>query len=134
MKLISLGILSVYGAAALHASTLPPEWEKAMEDYCALPSKLVPVLEQVTDTKTADQAAPKLHALLKDVYGVCTELQNIKALSKEQATEVKTRYEKQMREEWAKVFKQIFRLQKAQCFQSSLFNQQFQLLVMMLEQ
>lgn len=134
MKLLSLGILSVCSTAALHASTLPPEWEKAIEDYCALPAKLVPVLEQVSDTKTADEAAPKLQALLKDVYVVCTELQNIKALSKAQEAEVKNRFEKQMREEWAKVFRQIFRLQNAQCFQSSLFNQQFQLLGMMLEQ
>lgn len=135
MKLtITSAILSLCALPALHASTLPPEWEQAMVSYCELPAKLVPVLEQVTDTRTADEAAPKLHALLKDVYGVCTALQGIKSLSEAQAAEVRSRFEKQMREEWGKVFSQIYRLQQAQCFQSSRFNQQFQLLGMMLDQ
>ncbi len=134
MKLLIPGVLSLCAVQILHASTLPPEWDTALERYCELPAKLVPVLEQFTDTKTADEAAPKLNALLREVYDVCTALQTIKSLSEAQAADVKARYEKRMREEWGKVFSQIFRLQQAQCFQSSLFNQQFQLLGMMLDQ
>lgn len=121
-------------APIVAASNLPSEWEKAFDEYCKLPSKIVPVLEQVKDRKTADEAAPKIRSLLQDVYNVCNAIRSIRQISEQQSTEIRNRYEQTMRNEWGKVYQHIFRLQQEQCFESLSFNKEFQLFCLMLEQ
>ena len=50
------------------AEQLSPEIEEAMESFCALPAKLLPVLSSVTDKATADAAAEPLYRELSGVY------------------------------------------------------------------
>ena len=116
------------------AEQLSPEIEEAMESFCALPAKLLPVLSSVTDKATADAAAEPLYRELSGVYEVCDAMRGIRQLTPEQSALVRKRYEMRMRTEWGKLYEQIFRLQRAQCYYSTAFNKQFQTLSMMLEQ
>lgn len=121
-------------ASLCSANSLPPEIEGAMEGFCALPSKLLPVLSSVKDKASADAAAEPLYRELSEVYKVCDAMRSIRQLSTEQSALVRARYEMRMRTEWGKLYEQIFRLQREQCYYSTAFNKQFQTLIMMLEQ
>lgn len=113
---------------------IPANIDKAFADYVALPNALLPILEEVKDKATADTAAEKLYAELPKIYDARNELQKIAALPPSIATEVKQKYEKDMRTRWGLVYNHIFRLQKVRCYDSLPFFKQFHTLCMMLEQ
>mgnify|MGYP003321761260 CR=1 FL=1 len=112
---------------------LPPAVEQAFERYMAIPAALLPVLEKVKDKATADAAAPQLQEALAAVYDARDALKEIKELSEADAAEVKARYEKRMREEWGRLYREIFRLQQAKCYNSEEFFKLFSYMCLMLE-
>lgn len=67
------------------------------------------------------------------IYDARNELQDIKQLSEADAAEVKERFEKPMREEWGKLYREIFRLQQAKCYESEEFFKLFNYMCLMLE-
>lgn len=136
----SLGAAALFFGAAVPLAAqetscpLTADETAAFEQYIALPALLAPVLESATDTASADAAAPRLHEQLDAVYNAREALHGISKLSPEQLSYVQTRYARRMREEWARVYDAIFRIQKAQCYHSVPFTKEFGNLNMMLAQ
>ena len=92
----------------------------------------MPILESVTDRESADAAAPRLNAVLPRVYDARTELTAISSLPPQVRREVLQKYEQSMRENWGKLYEQLFRLQQARCYNSLAFFRQFHALCAML--
>ena len=111
---------------------IPQQIDSAFAHYSALPSTLVPILESVTDRESADAAAPRLNAVLPRVYDARTELSTINSLPPQVRREVLQKYEQSMRENWGKLYEQLFRLQQARCYNSLAFFRQFHALCAML--
>ncbi len=146
MKNASLSlILAIMGAAApmlpqvlcaaepaAAVSTLPAEMVQAFEAYIALPDTLEPALLAAQDKASADAAAPQLRQALEKLYDTRTQMQAVKTLTPEQSQEVQQRYALPMRRQWGRVYAQVFRLQKAQCYGSAAFAENFRLMCMML--
>lgn len=113
-------------------AAIPADIDRAFTTYTSIPETLVPVLEKVTSRESAESAAPELRVELINLYKNRAELENIQSLSPAVKTEVLKKYEMDMRRSWGKVYEQIFRLQKAQCYGSVNFYREFQTLCMML--
>lgn len=107
--------------------------EQLFENYISLATELAPVLESATDKQSAENAAAPLYNLLPKVYDMRTALQNIENLTPEEATELQQKYANRMQTEWGKVYEHIFRIEKANCYQSLAFFKQFRALCMMLK-
>lgn len=122
-------------AAVLLARTyaLEPAVEQAFERYMAIPSAVLPVLQKVKDKASADTAAAELKQAMATIYDARNALQDIKQLSESDAAEVKARYEKPMREEWGRLYREIFRLQQVKCYESQEFLNLFSYMCLMLE-
>lgn len=118
---------------AVQATALEPAVQQAFERYMAIPPAVLPVLQGVKDKATADAAAPKLKEALATVYDARDALKGIKQLSEADAAEVKERYEKPMREEWGKLYQEIYRLQQVKCYNSEEFFKLFSYMCLMLE-
>ena len=118
---------------AVQAAALEPAVQQAFERYMAVPAAVLPVLQGVKDKATADAAAPKLKEAMATVYDAREALKDIKQLSDADAAEVKARYEKPMREEWGKLYREIFRLQQVKCYNSEEFFKLFSYMCLMLE-
>lgn len=118
---------------AVQATALEPAVQQAFERYMAIPPAVLPVLQGVKDKATADAAAPKLKEALATVYDARDALKDIKQLSEADAAEVKERYEKPMREEWGKLYQEIYRLQQVKCYNSEEFFKLFSYMCLMLE-
>lgn len=138
LNTVLFGAALVLGAVPLSVSAaqppLPAEVKTAFDAYCALPGKLLPVLESVQDKASADAAAPKLHAALDDIYTAREAMQKVSRLTPEQNAAVQQQYAPQMRQEWGRVYEQIFRLRKAQCFGSIAFVNEFGYMNLLLAQ
>ncbi|MDO5472007.1 MAG: hypothetical protein Q4F35_01605 [Akkermansia sp.] len=115
-------------------AAIPQNIDQAFERFTALPNTLVPILEKAKDRQSADAAAKELNDALPLIYDARTEFMNIQSLSPEVSAEVLMKYEKNMRRNWGKVYENIFRLQKARCYDSIAFFKEFQTLCAMLEQ
>ncbi len=118
---------------AVQATALEPAVQQAFERYLAIPPAVLPVLQGVKDKATADAAVPKLKEALATVYDARDALKDIKQLSEADAAEVKERYEKPMREEWGKLYQEIYRLQQVKCYNSEEFFKLFSYMCLMLE-
>ncbi len=116
----------------LAQAAIPPDIDRAFSHYTQLAADLAPVLEKATDRQSADQAAPELANLLLKVCDARTELAGIQDLPPEISAEVVHKYEATMRRNWGKVYEQIFRLQKNNCYNSAAFSRNFRLLCMIL--
>lgn len=121
-------------AAPESAPGLSPAATEAFERFISVTEALEPVLAGVTDKATADAAAPKLHEQLTSVYQAREALKNVVSLSEAEQRQVEQSYARRMREDWARVYAHMFRLQKEQCYHSSAFTQEFGNLNMMLAQ
>ncbi len=117
----------------VEAQSIPPLVDEAFAGYAGLPAKLVPILAEAQDKASADAAAPRLLEALPAVYDARSALHRIPSLGKEETELVQQKYETRLRQEWGKLFEQIYRLQKAQCYGSIPFFKQFQTLCLMLE-
>ncbi len=111
---------------------IPREIDSAFAHFTTLPNTLVPILESVTDQESADAAAPQLNAVLPQVYDARTELTAINSLPPQVRREVLQKYEQAMRENWGKLYEQLFRLQQVRCYNSLAFFRQFHALCAML--
>lgn len=120
--------------AAPAEQPLSPELSKVFEEYVALPSALVPILESVQDYDSAEAAAPKLHEQLDRIYRAQESMSAITSLSAAESAAVQARYAAPMRREWGRVFEQIFRLRRTQCYHAPAFTSEFGYMNMMLAQ
>lgn len=130
-KLMLMGVCSLLNPLA---AALPPAMSEAFEAYIALPDALAPILSSVQDRETADTAAAPLHQQLSTIHRAGEQLQRIGELSAEEKRELEQRYARRMREQWARVYAEIFRLQKVQCYSSPAFIKEFGIMTMMLSQ
>lgn len=112
---------------------LPASVSEAFGTYIALPGKLVPHLQKAQDTESANAAAPGLRRALSAVYEAREQLHNMPRLTSRQNQIVRQVYSRRMREEWARMYAEISRLQQARCYQSADFAEVFHLLCMMIE-
>ena len=119
---------------AMVQAAIPTDIDKAFAAYTQLPEQLLPVLQNVKDKESADKSADALNAVLPQLFDLRTELTKITTLSPEVSAEVVRKYSNAMRQNWGKVYEEIFRLQKQRCYNSLSFFKQFQVLCMMLDQ
>lgn len=137
-RTLLLGAALFGGAVPLSVAAaepeLPSEVKEAFDAYAALPAELLPILESVQDKASADAAAPKLHAALDKIYVTREAMQKVSALTPQQSALVQQRYAQKMRQDWGRVYAEIFRLRKAQCFGSIAFVNEFGYMNLMLAQ
>lgn len=119
-------------ATPLHAQITDQQLIKAFDAYTAMPDVLEPILKSVTDTQSADAAAPRLQSALEQLYDTRSALQGIKELTPQQEQLILTRYERPMREKWGRVYAEVFRLQNKKCFNSPAFTRLFRIMNLML--
>ena len=135
MRSLCLAVL-LFSPALLHTATaavLPAAVADAFDSYTQLPGILVPQLQKVQDTPSADAAAEPLKNTLTQVYEVREKLHKMPRLTPSQNQQVRLQYENKMRKEWARMYAEISRLQNARCYQSARFAEVFRLMCMMIE-
>lgn len=115
-------------------AAIPSDLQQTFENYIALAREIEPILAGATDKQTADDSALALYDILPKVYEARTVLQKIENLTPELQAELVEKYGKTMQTEWGKVYEQIFRLEKVNCYHSLSFFKQFRALCMMLQQ
>ena len=128
-----LGLLASPMVMATTTTSLPAAIENAFSTYTDLPSVLVPVLQQATDKASADNAAKELEKKLPAIYEARQKIRGIPQLTEEQNQQVQLQYGQRMREEWAKMYYEIVRIQRNRCFYSSEMGRVFRLMCMMIE-
>ena len=135
MRSLCLAVL-LFSSTLLHTATaavLPAAVADAFDSYTQLPGILVPQLQKVQDTPSADAAAEPLKNALPQVYEVREKLHKMPRLTPSQNQQVRLQYENKMRKEWARMYAEISRLQNARCYQSARFAEVFRLMCMMIE-
>lgn len=121
-------------AAPLSAQdSLPSHITNLFDSYVKLPDSLVPVLRSVNDKDGATAAAPKLRAELEKLYAIRESLRKVSSLTPRQNELVRNRYEQAMREQWGKVYTEMFRLQREKCYGSAEFTRLYRIMCMMLD-
>lgn len=121
-------------AAPLAAQeSLPSHITNLFDSYVKLPDSLVPVLRSVNDKDGATAAAPKLRAELEKLYAIRESLRKVSSLTPRQNELVRNRYEQAMREQWGKVYTEMFRLQREKCYGSAEFTRLYRIMCMMLD-
>ena len=121
-------------AAPLAAQeSLPSHITNLFDSYVKLPDSLVPVLRNVNDKDGATAAAPKLRAELEKLYAIRESLRKVSSLTPRQNELVRNRYEQAMREQWGKVYTEMFRLQREKCYGSAEFTRLYRIMCMMLD-
>lgn len=104
---------------------ITPAYETAMNEYITFADSLLPVLVSVKDTATADAAAPSLSAMLPTLIEMRGKINNLPPLQGSDKVELERRFALKIRTQWGDVFREIFRLQSAQCFNSASFRDVF---------
>ncbi len=130
---IPLLALAAVPAALAQQAGIPASVDAAFDRYTRLPDMLVPILESVEDKASADKAADALFAALPELYEARSGLEQIASLDAAETAAVEKKYGLEMRRNWGKLFQEIYRLQRAQCYGSVPFLKQFQTMCMMLE-
>lgn len=121
-------------AAPLSAQeSLPSHITHLFDSYVKLPESLVPVLRSVNDKSGATAAAPRLRAELEKLYAIRESLKKVSSLTPQQNELVRNRYEQAMREQWGKVYSEIFRLRREKCYGSAEFTRLYRIMCMMLD-
>lgn len=128
---VSSVLLSAAPLAAQEA--LPSHITNLFDSYVKLPDSLVPVLRSVNDKDGATAAAPKLRAELEKLYAIRESLRKVSSLTPRQNELVRNRYEQAMREQWGKVYTEMFRLQREKCYGSAEFTRLYRIMCMMLD-
>lgn len=115
-------------------AAIPADIDNVFKSYIQLAKEIEPVLAAAVDQKSADNATQALYDLLPKTYEARTALLKIESLPADVQAELIQKYGKTMQVEWGKVYEQIFRLEKANCYHSLSFFKQFRALCMMLQQ
>lgn len=118
--------------AAAQEQALPPHITAIFDAYTALPDVLLPPLQAAKDKASADAAAPQLKAAMEKLYDARTQMQMLTSLSPEEKAAVEKRYGLKMRQQWGKVYEEMFRIQKAKCFGSPEFGKLYSIMGLML--
>ncbi len=129
---ILTGAVLLIAAPTFAQESLPAHIRELFESYIALPNTLVPVLQSATDKQSADNTAPLLRDELKKLYGIRESLQKVPVLTPQQSEQVRKRYEREMREQWGKVYAEMFRLQQNRCYGSAEFAKVYKTMCLML--
>lgn len=129
---VSSVLLSAAPLAAAQ-EPLPSHITHLFDSYVKLPESLVPVLRSVNDKSGATAAAPELRAELEKLYAIRESLKKVSSLTPQQNELVRNRYEQVMREQWGKVYTEVFRLQREKCYGSAEFTRLFRIMCMMLD-
>lgn len=117
--------------ASAQEGTLP-DYDAAMKEYVSFPAELIPVLASAKDRASAEQAAPKLKALLPRLFEMRETIKKLPVPDSAEAHALENRYALEMRTQWGAVFKEIYRLQSAECFGSESFRKNFTMLCLIL--
>ena len=128
---VSSLLLSAAPVSAQEA--LPTHITNLFDAYVKLPDTLVPVLRNVNDKASATAEAPKLRAELEKLYQIRESLKKVSSLTPQQNELVRNRYEQTMREQWGKVYSEMFRLQREKCYGSPEFSRLYRIMCMMLD-
>lgn len=104
---------------------ISPACETAMNEYISLADALISVLGPVKDTATAESAVASLSAMLPSLIEVRKKINDLPPLQDADKAELERRYAMKMRTQWGEVFREIFRIQSAQCFHSDSFREVF---------
>lgn len=123
---------SALSASAAPGQALPQNITAVFDTYTALPDVLLPPLQAAKDKASADAAAPQLKAALEKLYDARAQMQAVSSLTPEQKKEVEQRYGLKMRQQWGKVYEEMFRIQKEKCFGSSEFGRLYSVMGLML--
>lgn len=129
---IFTGAILLSVAPAVAEDALPGAITELFDAYVSLPDTLVPVLQSATDKHAADKAAPRLREELKKLFAIRESLQKVRSLTPKQNEQVRKRYEKDMREQWGKVYTEMFRLQRNRCYGSADFAREYKTMCLML--
>ncbi|MBR3903041.1 MAG: hypothetical protein IKJ29_05205 [Akkermansia sp.] len=133
MKKLCFALLSCSVPLVSAEPALPAAVSDAFETYCALPAKLIPILDKAQDKASADAAARELNNKLPAIYETRDKLHKMPKLTPAQNQAVRISYGQRMREEWAGMYSAITRVRQANCFQSVEFSKAFRLMCMMIE-
>lgn len=123
----------LFAAPIIAQEALPSHITNLFDSYVKLPDTLVPVLRSANDKASATAAAPKLQAELEKLYGIRESLRRVSSLTPQQNELVRNRYEQVMREQWGKVYSEMFRLQREKCYGSAEFTRLYRIMCMMLD-
>lgn len=118
--------------AAAQEQALPPQIASVFDTYTALPDVLLPPLRAAKDKASADAAAPQLKAALEKLYDARTQMQTLTSLSPAEKEAVEKHYGLKMRQQWGKVYEEMFRIQKEKCFGSAEFGKLYSIMGLML--
>ena len=130
MRPLSLVLIPICAliAAPAEAAIGQLELEQVLEQYCQIPDQLAPLLQGVQDAPTAEQAAPKLKQLNAQIYSLAAQLKKIEAFSAQQRESLQKKFELRMRQQWGRVYDELYRIQRAQCYRHADFTYQFRTL------
>ena len=126
-----LALLGLWAEAP--AVELPMEVDGIFARYVKLGEELEDVMARVRDRSSADARSSALQALLARVGESRREIGALPRLSADVAEAVTSKYEKQMREVWGRVYESIYRLQRVRCYESVPFFRSFSILCSLLE-
>lgn len=124
--------LAVVPLTALAQEALSPSLDAIFARYTALPDKLVPILNSVQDNASASAAAQTLKECLPELYESCKEIKAIPQLSPDEQRQIRQKYEQGMRQQWGKVYQEIFRIRRQQGYHSESFLEVFQMMTILL--
>lgn len=119
-------------AAPQTAPALPRTLTEAFDAYTAMPDVLLPPLKAAQDKASAEAAAPQLKTALEALYDMRNKMQLVTEIPAEHKAAVEEKYAHRMRVQWGKVYEEIFRLQKEQCYDAPEFTKMFRVMMLML--
>lgn len=128
--LLLLSLLLATGSAEQQEAVTG--YDAVMKQYVGFPAKLIPVLSSARDAASAQTAAPKLEALLPQLFQLREQIKQLPVPDSTSARALESRYALEMRTQWGAVFREIYRLQAAECFGSESFRKNFTMLCLIL--
>ncbi len=115
-------------AAASH------ELDSLLADYIKIAEDLTAILLQVDSRESATAHSQELAKIVVRLDKVRQRFEKIPPLADAEGQPIRQKYEQKMRVAWGKLYTEIFRIQKKQCFGSQPFLEQFQVFCQLLNQ
>ncbi len=115
-------------AAASH------ELDSLMADYIKVAEDITTLLLKVDSRESATAQSEELGKLVLRLDDIRKKLEKIPPLAEAEGEPIRQKYEQEMRVAWGKLYQEIFRIQKKQCFGSQPFLEQFQVFCQLLNQ
>ncbi len=131
--LLCLMLIFPWLGVEARAAELPAELDGIFARYVKLGEELEGVLSRVQDKGSADAQNSALQRLLARVGESRREIAAISELPENTAAAVASKYERQMRTVWGRVYESIYRLQRVRCYESVPFFRSFSILCSLFE-